>query len=72
MERRAGRVAWEGLGREGRQASIFVPWADIHEVRPTRLYWRTAICPTCGEPVAGTITVWQPVWDVAGPLWQAA
>jgi len=27
---------------------------------------------TCGEPPAGKITVWQPVWDAAGPLWQAA
>jgi len=24
------------------------------------------------EPAAGTITVWKPVWDVAGPLHQAA
>ena len=25
-----------------------------------------------GEPAAGRITVWKPVWDVAGPLHQVA
>jgi len=24
------------------------------------------------EPAAGTITVWKPAWDAAGPLHQAA
>jgi hypothetical protein len=57
---------------QGTQAAIFVPWAEIRDVRRTMLYWRQAVCLTCGEPAAGTITVWQPVWDVAGPLWQAA
>jgi len=57
---------------QGTQPAIFVPWAEIHDVRPVRLYWRQAVCLACGEPLAGTITVWQPVWDAAGPLWQAA
>ena len=29
------------------------------------LYWRDAVRLTCGDPAAGTITVWQPVWDAA-------
>jgi hypothetical protein len=57
---------------QGTQAAILVPWAGIRDVRPTRLYWRQAVRLTCGEPAAGSITVWRPVWDVAGPLWQAA
>ena len=57
---------------QGVQAAIFVPWAEVREVRKVRLYWRSAARLTCGEPPAGAITVWQPVWDVAGPLWQAA
>jgi len=57
---------------QGTQQAIFVPWAEIRDVRSTLLYWRRAVRLTCGEPVAGTVTVWQPVWDVAGPLWQAA
>ena len=57
---------------QGTQAAIFVLWAEIRDVRQVRLYWRRAVCLTCGEPPVGTITVWQPVWDAAGPLWQAA
>ena len=57
---------------QGTQAAIFVPWAEIRDAQPTRLYWRAAVRLACGEPAAGSITVWQPVWDVAGPLWQAA
>jgi hypothetical protein len=57
---------------QGTQAAIFVPWAEIREARPARLYWRKAARLTCGDPAAGTVTVWQPVWDAAGPLWQAA
>ncbi len=57
---------------QGTQAAILVPWTEIGAVRPTRLYWRRAVCLSCGEPAAGVITVWQPVWDAAGPLWQAA
>ena len=57
---------------QGTQAPIYVPWAGIRDVRPCRLYWRQAVRLTCGEPAAGTITVWQPVWDAAGPLWLAA
>jgi hypothetical protein len=57
---------------QGTQAAIFVPWAEIREARPTRLYWRAAVRLTCGEPAVGSITVWRPVWDAAGPLWQAA
>jgi hypothetical protein len=57
---------------QGTQAAIFVPWGEISYVKPVRLYWRQAVCLTCGEPAVGTITVWQPVWDAAGPVWQAA
>lgn len=57
---------------QGTQAAIFIPWAEIRQAQPVLLYWRRAVRLTCGEPAAGTITVWQPVWDVAGPLWQAA
>ena len=57
---------------QGVQAAIFVPWSEIRDVRQVRLYWRRAVRLTCGEPPAGTITVWQPAWDAAGPLWQAA
>lgn len=57
---------------QGTQAAIFVPWGEIRDVQSTFLYWRQAAQLTCGEPAAGTITVWQPVWDAAGPLWQAA
>jgi hypothetical protein len=56
---------------QGTQAAIFVPWAEIREAKPTRLYWREAVRLTCGEPAAGTITVWRPVWDAAGPLWHS-
>jgi hypothetical protein len=71
-------VAAEGLWlqarppAQGTQAAIFVPWAEIREARSALLYWRRAVRLTCGAPVAGTITVWQPVWVVAEPLWQAA
>jgi len=57
---------------QGTQAAIFVPWSEIRDVRQIRLYWRRAVRLTCGEPAVGKITVWQPVWDAAGPLWQAA
>lgn len=57
---------------QGTQRPIFVPWGEIREVRRTLLYWRQAVCLGCGDPAVGTITVWQPVWDAAGPLWQAA
>ena len=57
---------------QGIQAALFVPWSEIRDVRRVRLYWRRAVRLTCGEPPAGTITVWQPVWDAAGPLWQDA
>jgi hypothetical protein len=57
---------------QGAQPPVFVPWSDIRDVQPTLLYWRRAVRLVCGEPAAGTVTVWQPVWDAAGPLWQAA
>jgi hypothetical protein len=57
---------------QGLQQPIFLPWAEIRVVNSTLLYWRRAVRLTCGEPAAGTVTVWQPVWDAAGPLWQAA
>ena len=57
---------------QGMQAAILVPWAEIPAAEPTMLYWRQAVRLTCGEPAAGTITVWKPVWDAAGPRWQAA
>ena len=57
---------------QGTQAAIFVPWAEIRAAETTMLYWRRAVRLTCGEPAAGTITVWQPVWAAAGPLWEAA
>lgn len=56
---------------QGRQAAILVPWRDIVDVRPVRLYWRRAVRLTCGTPAVGTITVWEPVWNVAAPLWAA-
>ena len=71
-------VAAEGLWlqarppAQGTQAAILVPWAEVREAKPTRLYWREAVRLACGDPAAGTITVWRPVWDVAGPLWQGA
>jgi hypothetical protein len=57
---------------QGVQTAICVPWAEIRDVRETMLYWRKAVRLACGEPEVGTITVWQPVWDAAGPLWEAA
>jgi hypothetical protein len=57
---------------QGTQQAILVPWAEIRDVKSTLLYWRRAVRLTCGDPVAGSVTVWQPVWDVAGPLWQTA
>jgi hypothetical protein len=57
---------------QGTQAAINVPWAEIRAAQPAMLYWRRAARLTCGQPAAGTITVWQPVWDAAGPVWQAA
>jgi len=57
---------------QGTQAAIHVPWAEIRAAQSALLYWRNAARLTCGDPAAGTITVWQPVWDAAGPLWQAA
>ena len=57
---------------QGTQAAILVPWVEIREALPVRLYWRKAARLTCGEPAAGSITVWRPVWDVAGPMWEAA
>lgn len=71
-------VAQEGLWvqarppLQGAQRPIFVPWADIREARPVRLYWRRAVRLTCGEPAAGSITAWRPVWDAALPLWEGA
>jgi hypothetical protein len=71
-------VAAEGLWLQARpplqgtQQAILVPWAEVREVRSTLLYWRRSVRLTCGEPPAGQVTVGQPVWDVAGPLWQAA
>jgi hypothetical protein len=57
---------------QGLQRPIFVPWTEIREARSTMLYWRQAVRLVCGEPAAGAVTVWRPVWDVAGPLWEAA
>jgi hypothetical protein len=57
---------------QGTQKPIFVPWPEIRAARGTMLYWRKAVRLTCGEPPAGVVTVWQPVWDSAEPLWQAA
>lgn len=57
---------------QGEQAAISVPWVEIRDARPTMLYWRAAVCLTCGEPEVGRITVWRPVWDAAEPLWKAA
>lgn len=57
---------------QGTQKAIFVPWTDIRAAEPTMLYWRKAVRLTCGERAAGVITLWQPVWDAAGPLWQVA
>jgi hypothetical protein len=57
---------------QGLQRPIFLPWTGIREVRQTLLYWRSAVRLTCGEPAAGAVTVWRPVWDAAGPLWEAA
>ncbi len=56
---------------QGTQAAILVPWAEIRDVRPVRLYWRRAVRLICGDG-AGTITVWRPVWDAARPLREAA
>ena len=71
-------VAQEGLWLQARpplqgvQQAIIVPWTEIHEVGSALLYWRQAVCLTCGDPAAGTLTVWQPVWDAAAPVWHAA
>ncbi len=56
---------------QGTQAAIFVPWTEIRAAEMTMLYWRRAVRLTCGEPAAGTITVWQPVWEAAAALWEA-
>lgn len=68
----AGPYAQARLPAKGVQTAIFVPCGEIGDVRQVRLYWRRAGRLTCGEPPTGKITVCQPVWDVAGPLWQAA
>jgi hypothetical protein len=71
-------VALEGLyvqarpPAQGRQAAMLVPWPEITAAASTRLYWRRATRLTCGEPAVGSITVWQPVWEAAAPLWRAA
>jgi len=57
---------------QGAQAAVFLPWNQIRRVEPVRLYWRRSVRLTCGEPRVGTVTFFQPVWDVAGPLWDAA
>jgi hypothetical protein len=57
---------------QGTQAAIFIPWREIRASQPTLLYWRRAVRLACGEPQAGAVTVWQPVWDAAGPLWEQA
>jgi hypothetical protein len=57
---------------QGTQAPVFLPWSGIRDAQSTMLYWRRAVRLVCGDPVAGTVTVWQPVWDAAGPLWEAA
>jgi hypothetical protein len=70
-------VAREGLWLQARpplqgaQKPILVPWAEIRAAEPVLLYWRRATRLTCGEPAAGAVTVWQPVWDAAAPFWQA-
>ncbi len=56
---------------QGTQAAILVPWGEIREAQQTYLYWRSAVRLACASPQVGTITVWKPVWDVAGPLWAA-
>jgi hypothetical protein len=56
---------------QGIQAAILVPWDEIRQAQQTHLYWRPAARLTCGSPRVSTITVWKPVWDVAGPLWVA-
>ncbi len=56
---------------QGVQAAVFVPWTSIRDARKARLYWRKAVRLTCGDPAAGSVTVWQPVWDAAAPLWEA-
>jgi hypothetical protein len=71
-------VAQEGLWLQARpplqgtQEPIHVPWAEVREARSTRLYWRRAVRLICGDPAAGAVTVWQPVWEAAAPLWEAA
>ncbi len=57
---------------QGAQSAIFLPWAEIGQVQPVRLYWRRAVRLACGEPQAGAVTIFEPIWDAAGPLWQAA
>lgn len=71
-------VATEGLWVQARppaqgvQAAIFVPWRDVVRVDAVRLYWRRAARLTCGDPPAGTIIVWRPVWEAADAFWRAA
>jgi hypothetical protein len=57
---------------QGVKRPVFVPWGEVREVRSTLLYCRRAVRLACGEPAAGTVTVWRPVWDAAAPFRDAA
>lgn len=57
---------------QGLQAPLFVPWSEIREARPVRLFWRPAVRLGCGAPEVGAVTVFRPIWDVAAPFWTAA
>lgn len=50
------------LGDFGR-SPLRVPWDEIVEVRPARLYWKAARQLVVGRPPLATVTLPEPVWE---------
>lgn len=48
-----------GMGR----SPLLLPWDEIVETHPTRLYWKSAQQLVVGRPPLATVTLPEPVWE---------
>jgi hypothetical protein len=50
-----------------RHPAVLIPWTEIKQMAPTKLYWQQAVTLTIGEPVVAKVTLMQPFLSLVTP-----
>jgi len=51
----------------GRSLAVLIPWDEVREIQRTRLYGRRAMRLSIGNPVVGTVTVYEELFRLMVP-----